>query len=68
MLAAPLGLLDPPVGFTWWPCPSYQALGLAAAGLVHVAGAHLRGPDGDYNTSAAAELLPGGGEALPPRK
>ena len=22
LLAAPLGLLDPPVGFTWWPCRS----------------------------------------------
>ena len=64
LLAAPLGLLDPPVGFTWWPCPSQEALGLAADGLVHVAGAHLRGPDGDYNTGAAAELLPRGGEVI----
>ena len=31
---------------------------------MHVAGAHLRGPDGDYNTGAAAELLPGGGEVI----
>jgi putative molybdopterin biosynthesis protein len=31
---------------------------------VHVAGAHLREPDGDYNISAAAELLPGGGEVI----
>jgi putative molybdopterin biosynthesis protein len=31
---------------------------------VHVAGAHLRGPDGDYNTGAAAGLLPGGGEVI----
>ena len=64
LLAAPLGLLDPPVGFTWWPCPSQEALGLAADGLVHVAGAHLRGSDGDYNTGAAAGLLPGGGEVI----
>ncbi|MGH3179198.1 MAG: substrate-binding domain-containing protein [Streptosporangiaceae bacterium] len=37
---------------------------MAAGGFVHVAGAHLRGPDGDYNISAAAELLPGGGEVI----
>jgi hypothetical protein len=35
LLEAPLGLLDPPVGFSWWPCPSREALRLAAAGLVH---------------------------------
>jgi putative molybdopterin biosynthesis protein len=64
LLAAPLGLLDPPVGFAWWPCPSQEALELAASGLVHVAGAHLRGPDGGYNTAAAAGLLPGGGEVV----
>ena len=64
LLAAPLALLDPPVGFTWWPCPSQEALGLAAGGLVHVAGAHLRGPDGAYNSGAAADRLPGGGEVI----
>ena len=32
LLGAPLGLLDPPVGFSWWPCPSREALRLAAAG------------------------------------
>lgn len=31
---------------------------------MHVAGAHLRGSDGDYNTGAAAGLLPGGGEVI----
>lgn len=64
LLDSPLGLLDPPVGFSWWPCTSQQALGLAAAGLVHVAGVHLRGPDGEYNTGPAAELLPQGGEVI----
>jgi molybdate-binding protein/DNA-binding XRE family transcriptional regulator len=64
LLAEPLGLLDPPVAFTWWPCPSREALKLAADGLVHVAGAHLRGPDSDYNIGAAAELLPEGGEVI----
>jgi DNA-binding XRE family transcriptional regulator len=29
LLAEPLSLLDPPVGFTWWPCPSQEALRLA---------------------------------------
>ncbi len=44
LLEIPLGRLDPPVGFTWWACGSAEALRLAEAGLVHAAGAHLRGP------------------------
>ena len=64
LLGHPLGLLDPPVALNWWPCPSREALGLAADGLVHVAGAHLRGRDGEYNTGPAAELLPDGGEVI----
>jgi putative molybdopterin biosynthesis protein len=31
---------------------------------VHVAGAHLRGPGGEYNVGPAAELLPQGGEVI----
>ena len=58
LLEAPLGLLDPPVAFTWWPCPSREALALAAEGLVHVAGTHLRGRGTEYNIGPAAELLP----------
>jgi molybdate-binding protein/DNA-binding XRE family transcriptional regulator len=64
LLEWPLGLLDPPAAFSWWPCASRGALELAAAGLVHVAGAHLRGPAGEYNTSAAERLLPEGGEVI----
>src|ERR1019366_6439721 len=64
LLEAPLSLLDPPVAFAWWPCGSEEALGLAAEGLVHVAGAHLRGMSGDYNTSAARELLRQGAEVI----
>jgi putative molybdopterin biosynthesis protein len=64
LLEHPLGLLDPPAAFTWWPCPSRDALQLAARGLVHVAGVHLRGPDGGYNTTAAESLLPDGGEVI----
>ncbi len=64
LLEWPLGLLDPPAAFSWWPCSSRNALQLAADGLVHVAGAHLRGPGGAYNTSAAERLLPGGGEVI----
>jgi molybdate-binding protein/transcriptional regulator with XRE-family HTH domain len=64
LLEVPLALLDPPVAFSWWPCPSREALSLAAAGLVHVAGVHLRGPGGEYNTSPAAELLPQGSEVI----
>jgi molybdate-binding protein len=64
LLELPLSLLDPPLEFLWWSCPSQEALGLAAAGLVHAAGAHLRGPSGDYNTGAAAELLRDGAEVI----
>jgi len=64
LLELPLSLLDPPVEFAWWPCASQEALGLAAAGLVHVAGVHLRGRSGDYNTGPAGELLPQGAEVI----
>jgi putative molybdopterin biosynthesis protein len=64
LLELPLSLLDPPVSFIWWPCPSQEALNLAADGLVHVAGAHLRGRSGEYNTGPAGELLRGGAEVI----
>ena len=64
LLEVPLGLLDPPVAFVWWPCASREALTLAAEGMVHVAGAHLRGRSGDYNTGPARELLAGGAEVI----
>jgi len=64
LLELPLGLLDPPVEFLWWPCASQKALSLAASGLVHVAGAHLRGPSGDYNIGAAGELLRSGADVI----
>jgi len=64
LLEAPLGLLDPPVAFTWWACSSLEALALAAEGLVHVAGTHLHGHGTDYNVGPAAELLPRGGEVI----
>jgi putative molybdopterin biosynthesis protein len=57
LLETPLALLDPPVAFAWWPCGSEQALELAAGGLVHAAGAHLRGADGEYNTAPSRRLL-----------
>src|SRR5487761_1126681 len=62
LLAAPLALLDPPVAFAWWPCGSQEALRLAAAGLVHAAGAHLRDLSGGlYNTQRARGLVGGRG-------
>jgi putative molybdopterin biosynthesis protein len=64
LLEVPLGLLDPPVAFTWWPCSSQEALQLAADGLVHVGGTHLRGPGSDYNITPASGLLPDGGEVI----
>jgi len=64
LLELPLSLLDPPVEFLWWPCASQEALSLAAAGLVHVAGAHLRDQSGDYNTGPAGELLRDGADVI----
>jgi putative molybdopterin biosynthesis protein len=61
LLQTPLALLDPPVAFSWWPCSSGEALRLAAAGLVHVAGAHLLGRSGEYNTGPARQQLARGG-------
>ena len=42
LLAGPLALLERPLGLLWWPCSSREALRLAAAGMVHVAGVHGR--------------------------
>jgi molybdate-binding protein len=64
LIEAPLALLDPPVAFAWWPCASSEALRLAAVGLVHVAGAHLRDEDGGYNTGPARDLLRAGAEVI----
>jgi putative molybdopterin biosynthesis protein len=57
LLERPLSLLDPPVGLSWWSCSSADALRLAGAGLVHVAGAHLLGEGGEYNTGPARHWL-----------
>jgi len=57
LLETPLSRLDPPIGFTWWPCSSAEALRLAAAGLVHAAGVHLLGSSGEYNTGPARDQL-----------
>jgi putative molybdopterin biosynthesis protein len=64
LLEEPLSLLDPPIGFSWWPCANREALRLAAQGLVHVAGVHLMGSTGGYSTGPAEELLAEGGEAI----
>jgi molybdate-binding protein len=62
LLEAPLGLLDPPVGFAWWPCGSAEALSLASRGLVHVAGVHPSGieeeggPEGSEPARAPVSL------------
>jgi putative molybdopterin biosynthesis protein len=65
LLETPLALLDPPVGFAWWPCGSAEALRLAATGLVHVAGVHQDGDEpghGDHAGDAAG--IPGGAEVV----
>ena len=64
LLQTPLALLDPPVAFAWWPCASGEALRLAAAGLAHVAGAHLQDYGSDDAAGAAGDLLLTGAEIL----
>jgi putative molybdopterin biosynthesis protein len=64
LLEAPLALLDPPVSFAWWQCPSEEALELAARGLVHAAGAHLRGRSGEYNVAPAQAVLGQGADVI----
>jgi molybdate-binding protein/DNA-binding XRE family transcriptional regulator len=65
LLEKPLALLDPPVGFAWWPCGNAEALRLAAEGLVHVAGVHRPGDQPDpAETGADAAAIPGGAEMV----
>ena len=54
LLEVPLGLLDPPLGFPWWPQGNKAALRLAAKGLVHAAAVCLRGPSGGRRTGPGA--------------
>ena len=63
LLETPLGLLDPPLAFAWWPCGSGEALRLAAAGLVHAAGVHRVGP-GEGDDSSDTSGIPGGAEVV----
>jgi molybdate-binding protein/DNA-binding XRE family transcriptional regulator len=56
LLQTPLALLDPPVAFAWWPCGTGEALRLAAAGLVHVAGVHPGGA-GELDVDGGAEAV-----------
>jgi molybdate-binding protein/DNA-binding XRE family transcriptional regulator len=54
LLGPALARLEPSVDLVWWPCSSRAALDLLAAGLVHVAGAHVSDPStGSYNLEAA---------------
>ncbi|MCU1495534.1 MAG: helix-turn-helix protein [Acidimicrobiaceae bacterium] len=58
LLETPLAHLDPPIAFAWRSCSSEDALDLAAEGLVHAAGIHVRdGTTGGYNLSAALAHL-----------
>ena len=62
LLETPLALLDPPVGFAWWPCGNAEALRLAAAGLVHVAGVHQAADQPDPAGDPTG--IPGGAEVV----
>jgi putative molybdopterin biosynthesis protein len=68
LLETPLGLLDPPLAFAWWPCGSAEALRLAAAGLVHAAGVHRVGPGKGGDSSGIpgndTSGIPGGAEVV----
>jgi putative molybdopterin biosynthesis protein len=62
LLETPLALLDLPVAFAWWPCGNAEAVRLAAAGLVHVAGVHRAGDQPD--PAGDANGIPGGAETV----
>lgn len=64
LLEAPLSLLDPPIGFTWWPCTSREALRLASEGLVHAAGVHRRARPGAHHGGLAGEPLGPGAQVI----
>ncbi len=64
LLEVPLGLLDPPVSLLWWQCASHEALELAANGLVHAAGSHLRDQSGDYNVGHVQKQFRQGAEVV----
>ncbi|MDA8281879.1 MAG: helix-turn-helix domain-containing protein [Actinomycetota bacterium] len=57
LLRGPLSRLDRPVNLQWWPCGSDEALRLAAAGLVHVAGFHVSTRTGDDRARVTLEQL-----------
>jgi putative molybdopterin biosynthesis protein len=59
LLQTPLALLDPAVGFAWWPCGSAEALRLAEAGLVHAAGVHSAGHELDADVVGFASWREG---------
>jgi len=61
LLETPLSLLDPQVGFVWWPCGSGEAMRLAAAGLVHAAGVHRAA--GEHGAVDVAGI-PGGAKVV----
>jgi molybdate-binding protein/transcriptional regulator with XRE-family HTH domain len=63
LLETPLALLDPPVGFAWWPCGNGEALRLAAAGLVHAAGVHQPDDEAEIPDGDEAEI-PRGAEVV----
>jgi hypothetical protein len=62
--AGPLGLLDPPLGLTWWPRGSGAALALASWGLVHAAGICLGSESGENRGGPSADLLRLGAEVI----
>jgi putative molybdopterin biosynthesis protein len=64
LLEVPLGLLEPAVSLLWWQCASQEALELAANGLAHAAGSHLRDQSGDYNVGPARTQFRQGAEVI----
>lgn len=63
LLSGPLAMLDPPVGLSWWPCSTSDALALASAGLVHAAGVH-RADGGPLSGFAEGARASDGDEVL----
>jgi len=64
LLEVPLGLLDTPLAFAWWPRGNEAALRLAAEGLVHAAAVCLRGQPGERRTGPGAPFVRRGTEVI----
>lgn len=64
LLEPPLGLLDPRLTLSWWPCGSDEAIRLAMDGRAHAASICLRRTHRDDSDGPMGELLRGGAKVI----